>query len=76
MYKMVSFMNSLILGRFGRLLRGFRLQCVNGDWPNSMGSMSLQGLACESCLQVGATGYGAFDQRNEQARRRDWSKGR
>ena len=43
-----------------------RLQCVNGDWRNSLGETSLKGLACESCVQVGATGYAGFDQRNEQ----------
>lgn len=55
-----------------RLLKGSsmvtseRLQCVNGDWRNSLGETSLKGLACESCVQVGATGYAGFDQRNEQ----------
>jgi len=55
-----------------RLLKGSnvvpseRLQCVNGDWINSLGATSLKGLACESCVQVGASGYAAFDERDEQ----------
>lgn len=46
--------------------RRLRLQCVNGDWINSLGATSLKGLACESCVQVGASGYAAFDERDEQ----------
>ena len=49
-------------------LAAARLQCVNGDWLNSLGETSLKGLACESCVQVGASGYVGFDQRNEQDR--------
>lgn len=47
-------------------LNRLRLQCVNGDWINSLGATSLKGLACESCVQVGASGYAAFDERDEQ----------
>ena len=43
-----------------------RLQCVNGRWYNSLGQLNLQGLSCESCVQVGANGYAAYDSRNEQ----------
>ncbi|CAE7758910.1 unnamed protein product, partial [Symbiodinium sp. CCMP2456] len=52
--------------RQNRLSDTERLQCVNGDWYNSLGKPGLNGLACEACMQVGARGYAAYDERNEQ----------
>ncbi|CAE7816266.1 unnamed protein product, partial [Symbiodinium microadriaticum] len=43
-----------------------RLQCVNGDWYNSLRRPGLNGLVCEGCVQVAARGYAAYDKRNEQ----------
>lgn len=55
-----------------RLVRGSsvvheeKLQCVSGQWYNSLEKPSLQGLFCEPCVHVGARGYAAYHTRNEQ----------
>ena len=43
-----------------------KLQCVSGHWYNSLQQAGLKGLSCESCVQVGASGYEAYNARNEQ----------
>lgn len=42
------------------------LQCINGEWINSLKKKELDGFACKSCVTVAGSGFQKFRKRKEQ----------